>query len=89
TRSAVGMRQGPPKALLAPKPISTAGRVGKEGIRFTRFHTTALCSPSRQALLCGRNHHTVNMGGVTEVATAMPGNTGLRPDTCATVAQIL
>ena len=80
---------GASSAFGGPCLMPTAERVGKEGIRFTRFHTTALCSPSRQALLCGRNHHTVNMGGVTEVATAMPGNTGLRPDTCATVAQIL
>lgn len=80
---------GASSAFGGPCLMPTAERVGKEGIRFTRFHTTALCSPSRQALLCGRNHHTVNMGGVTKVATAMPGNTGLRPDTCATVAQIL
>ena len=43
------------------------------GLKYTRFHTTALCSPTRQALLTGRNHHSVGMGGITEIATAAPG----------------
>jgi arylsulfatase A-like enzyme len=80
---------GASSAFGGPCHMPTAERVASEGIKFTKFHTTALCSPSRQALLCGRNHHTVNMGGITEVATAMPGNTGLRPADCATLAQIL
>ena len=80
---------GASSAFGGPCHMPTAERLAREGLQFTRFHTTALCSPSRQALLCGRNHHTVNMGGITEVATAMPGNTGGRPDTCATIAQML
>ena len=43
------------------------------GLRYNRFHTTALCSPTRQALLTGRNHHSVGMGGITEIATGAPG----------------
>jgi arylsulfatase len=52
----------------------TAERLAVDGLRYNRFHTTALCSPTRQALLTGRNHHTVGMGGVTEMATSAPGN---------------
>jgi arylsulfatase A-like enzyme len=48
-------------------------KLAKGGLRYTRFHTTALCSPTRQALLTGRNHHSVSMGGITEIATAAPG----------------
>ena len=48
-------------------------KLGANGLRFTRFHTTALCSPTRQAMLTGRNHHTVGMGGITEIATSAPG----------------
>src|SRR5437763_86052 len=46
-----------------------------DGVKFTRFHTTALCSPTRQALLTGRNHHSAGMGGITEIATGAPGAT--------------
>ena len=53
----------------------TAERLAKNGLKFNRFHTTALCSPTRQALLTGRNHHSVNMGGICEIATAAPGYT--------------
>ena len=48
-------------------------KLAQGGLRYTRFHTTALCSPTRQALLTGRNHHSVGMGGITEIATAAPG----------------
>lgn len=58
-------------------------RLAGEGLRYTRFHTTSLCSPTRAALLSGRNHHTVNMGGITEGATSAPGQTSVRPNTCA------
>src|SRR5262249_9611688 len=51
----------------------TADRLAAGGVRLNRFHTTALCSPTRQALLTGRNHHSVAMGGITELATAAPG----------------
>jgi len=80
---------GTSSAFGGPCEMPAAERLAQEGLQFTRFHTTALCSPTRQALLTGRNHHTVNMGGITEIATSFPGYTGLRPDSCATIAQIL
>jgi arylsulfatase len=59
------------------------------GLKYTRFHTTALCSPTRQALLTGRNHHSVGMGGITEIATAAPGYNSVLPNTKAPLAQTL
>jgi arylsulfatase A-like enzyme len=72
-------------------PISTphAERLAGAGLRYTRFHTTALCSPTRQALLTGRNHHSVGMGGITELASSAPGYTSLRPNTAAPLAETL
>ena len=67
----------------------TAERIAKDGLRYTRFHTTALCSPTRAALLSGRNHHTVGMGGITEIATAAPGYNSLRPNSMAPLAEVL
>jgi len=67
----------------------TAERLARNGLRYNRFHTTALCSPTRAAMLSGRNHHTVGMGGVTEIATSAPGYNSMRPNTCAPVAEIL
>src|ERR1700734_2069371 len=67
----------------------TAERIAKDGLRYTRFHTTALCSPSRAALLSGRNHHTVAMGGITEIATSAPGYSSKRPNTMAPLPEIL
>ena len=64
-------------------------RLAANGLRYNRFHTTALCAPTRQALLTGRNHHTVGMGTITELATAAPGYTSIRPDTCAPLAETL
>ena len=61
----------------------------RAGSSYTRFHTTALCSPTRQALLTGRNHHSVNMAGICELATGFPGYTSVRPDSAATIAQTL
>lgn len=69
--------------------MSTADKLAEKGIQFNRFHTTALCSPTRAALLSGRNHHSNNMGGISEVATAFPGNTGMTPESAATIAEIL
>jgi arylsulfatase A-like enzyme len=54
-----------------------------------RFHTTALYSPTRVALLTGRNHHTNNAGAIMDVATALPGNTGARPQSVTPLAEIL
>ena len=72
-------------------PVRTpnAERLAANGLKFNRFHTTALCSPTRQALLTGRNHHTVGMGGITEIATAAPGYNSIRPNTCAPLAETL
>jgi arylsulfatase A-like enzyme len=64
----------------------TADRLAAGGLRFNRFHTTALCAPTRQALLTGRNHHSVGMGSITETATSAPGNSSLRPNTKAPLA---
>ncbi|MGB2692955.1 MAG: arylsulfatase [Thermodesulfobacteriota bacterium] len=72
-------------------PISTPtfDKLADDGLRFNRFHTTALCSPTRAALLSGRNHHAVNVGSVMEVATGFPGNLGQRPDNAKYVAETL
>jgi arylsulfatase len=67
----------------------TLQKLADDGLRYTRFHTTALCSPTRTALLTGRNHHTNNAGAIMEVATAFPGNTGIRPHSVAPLAEML
>lgn len=72
-----------------PVATPTADRLAAHGLRYRRFHTTALCSPSRAALLTGRNHHTVGMGAVADLATSAPGYTSRRPNTCAPLAEIL
>jgi arylsulfatase len=59
------------------------------GLKYNRFHTCALCAPTRQALMTGRNHHSVGMGNITETATAAPGQSSLRPNTKAPVALTL
>ncbi len=69
--------------------MPTAERLADGGLRFNRFHTTALCAPTRQALLTGRNHHSVGMGSITETATSAPGNSSLRPNTKAPLAMTL
>ena len=70
-------------------PTPTAERLAAGGLKLTRFHTTAMCAPTRQALLTGRNHHTVGMGAITELATAAPGYSSVRPPSCAPLAEIL
>jgi arylsulfatase len=69
--------------------MPTLDRLAAEGLRYTNLHTAALCSPSRAALLTGRNHHTNNTGAVQDVATAFPGQTGKRPPSVAPLAEIL
>jgi arylsulfatase A-like enzyme len=76
-------------AFGGPCQTPTADRLAAEGLKFNRFHTTALCSPTRAALLSGRNHHTVGMGGITEIATSAPGYNSIRPNTCAPLAETL
>jgi arylsulfatase A-like enzyme len=80
---------GTSSSFGGPCEMPTAERLAADGLRYTRFHVTALCSPTRQALLTGRNHHSVGMGGTTEMATSAPGYNGFRPRSAATIAQIL
>jgi arylsulfatase A-like enzyme len=80
---------GMPSAFGGPVHMPTADRLAEAGLRYNQFHTTALCSPTRMALLTGRNHHTGNMGSITETATGFPGNTGQRPNNDAELAQML
>ncbi len=70
-------------------PMPTLDRLASQGLRYNRFHTTALCSPTRVAILTGRNHHTNNAGAIMELATAFPGNTGARPASITPLAEIL
>jgi arylsulfatase len=76
-------------AFGGPCHTPTAERLAANGLRLNRFHTTALCSPTRAALLSGRNHHSVGMGGITEIATSAPGYNSIRPNTCAPLAETL
>ena len=77
---------GASSAFGGPCHTPTAERLAAGGLRFNRFHTTALCAPTRQALLTGRNHHSVGMGSITETATSAPGQSSLRPNTKAPLA---
>ena len=70
-------------------PTPNLDRLAKNGLRYTRFHTTALCSPTRAALLTGRNHHSVGMGVITELADAYPGYSGQIPKSAAMVSEVL
>ncbi len=64
-------------------------KLASQGLMYTQFHTTALCSPTRQALKTGRNHHSANQAKITEVATAFPGATGMLPNDVASIGQML
>jgi arylsulfatase A-like enzyme len=80
---------GASSAFGGPVATPTAERLAGQGLRYTRFHTTALCAPTRAALLTGRNHHSVGMGVITELATSAPGYSSVRPNTCAPLAETL
>ena len=80
---------GMSSAFGGPISMPTLDRLAKGGLRYNHFHTTALCSPTRAALLSGRNHHMCNMGSITETATSFPGQTGQRPNSVAPLAQML
>jgi arylsulfatase len=80
---------GSASAFGGPCETPVAERLAGDGLKLSRFHTTALCSPTRAALLSGRNHHTVGMGGITELATSAPGYNSVRPNTCAPLAETL
>ena len=72
-------------------PVDAPGleRVAADGLRFNRFHTTAICAPTRATLLTGRNHHTVHMGRITEAANSFPAYDSVIPREAATVAEVL
>jgi arylsulfatase A-like enzyme len=80
---------GQSSAFGGPINMPTVDRLASNGLRYNEFHTTALCSPTRTALLSGRNHHMNNMGSITETATAFPGQTGQRPNSVAPLAEML
>ncbi|HET6463968.1 MAG TPA: arylsulfatase, partial [Candidatus Krumholzibacteria bacterium] len=80
---------GQSSAFGGPARMATLDKLAGEGIRYNNFHTTALCSPTRTALLTGRNHHVNNAGAIMELATAFPGNTGIRPQSVAPLAEML
>jgi arylsulfatase A-like enzyme len=80
---------GQPSTFGGPIHMPTLDQLAAKGLRYNNFHTTALCSPTRVALLTGRNHHMANVGAVMDVATAFPGNTGVRPNSIATLPEIL
>ncbi len=80
---------GASSAFGGPISTPTAERLSANGLKYNRFHTTALCAPTRQALLTGRNHHSAGMGTITELATSAPGYNSIRPNTCAPLAETL
>ena len=80
---------GGPSTFGGPIQTPTLDSLADGGLRFNNFHTTALCSPTRNALKTGRNHHTTNTGSIMETATAFPGNTGQIPNSVAPLAEML
>jgi arylsulfatase len=72
-----------------PVPTPTLDGLAKNGLRYNTFHTTALCSPTRAALLAGRNHHSVGNGVITEMGTGFPGYTGIIPQSAALLPKML
>lgn len=80
---------GAASAFGGPCETPAAEKLAGGGLKYTRFHTTALCAPTRKALLTGRNHHSVAMGNITETATSAPGQTSLTPNTKAPLALTL
>jgi arylsulfatase A-like enzyme len=80
---------GVPTTFGGPVAMPTLDSLAQQGLRYNNFHTTALCSPTRAALKSGRNHHTVNMAFITEMATGFPGATGQIPNATAPLAETL
>ncbi|AOF94534.1 arylsulfatase [Sphingobium sp. RAC03] len=80
---------GVSSAFGGPVPTPTFDALARQGLRYSRFNTTALCSPTRASLLTGRNPHNVNMGNVANIPTGYEGYTSVIPKTAATIAQIL
>jgi arylsulfatase A-like enzyme len=80
---------GAASAFGGPCQTPNAEKLAAGGLKYNRFHTTALCSPTRAALLTGRNHHSVAMGGITEIATGAPGYSSVLPNTISPLARTL
>jgi arylsulfatase A-like enzyme len=80
---------GGPSTFGGPIQMPTLDRLASNGLSYNRFHTIALCSPTRVALKHGRNHHIVNMGSIPEIATGFPGNTARVPNFAAPIAEVL
>ena len=80
---------GSSSAFGGPCQTPNAEKLAAVGLKYNRFHTTALCSPTRQAMLTGRNHHSAGMGGITEVATGAPGYNSVLPNTISPLARTL
>jgi len=80
---------GASSSFGGPIPTPTSDALAATGLRYNRFHTTAMCSPTRAALLTGRNHHAVGAGAITNIATPDPGYTSVIPESAATVGAVL
>ena len=80
---------GAPSPFGGPVNMPTLQHLADNGLSYNRFHTIALCAPTRGALKSGRNHHRVNMGSIPEIATGFAGNTTVIPDTAAPIAEVL
>ncbi len=80
---------GASESFGGPVHMPNLDRLANAGLKYNRFHTTALCSPTRVALLTGYNHHSNNAGCIMEAATTFPGNTGVRPQSITPMAEVL
>ncbi len=80
---------GSSSAFGGPCQTPNAEKLAAGGLKYNRFHTTALCSPTRQALLTGRNHHSAGMGTITECASGAPGYCSVLPNTMSPIARTL
>ena len=80
---------GASSAFGGPINMPNLEKIAANGLKYNRFHTTSLCSPTRVALLTGYNHHSNNAGSIMEMGTAFPGNTGVRPQSITPIAEVL
>ncbi|MCX6247353.1 MAG: arylsulfatase [Bacteroidetes bacterium] len=80
---------GVSEAFGGPVTTPVMDKLAENGLKYNRFHSTSLCSPTRVALLTGYNHHSNNMGCIAEAATTFPGNTGVRPQSITPMAEVL
>ncbi len=80
---------GAASAFGGPCQAPNAERLAASGLKYNRFHTTAICSATRQALLTGRNHHSAGMAGITEIATGAPGYSSVLPNSMSPLAKTL